>query len=185
MTLNRVRVALTGAGGLPGVATFHFNSTVTDMSALRTFFDAVKAGFPSSVVIAVPNSGDAINENDGKITGAWAGPAQTTVVGTGAGAYLSTAGPMIRWTTDQVVGGRRPIGKTFLVPAVTTVFSSSGTIASATVTPYSAAAAALITAYGTGLKIYHRPKAGTGGIALTIVSGTCSNKQVVLRSRRD
>lgn len=186
MPLNRVRVALTGVSGLPGVATFHFGSSVTDMTALRTFWDAVKAVFPNTMVIGVPNSGDTINEDNGQITGAWSGPAQTNVQGTGGvGSYLSTAGAMVRWTTPQVVNGRRPIGKTFLVPAMTGIFSSSGTIASATLTTIQNAATALVVAYAGELKTYHRPVAGHGGVGCTVTAGTAIAKQVVLRSRRD
>lgn len=188
MTLNRVRVGIAGATGLPGVATFHFNSSTTDMSALRTFWDAVKANFPNTVVITIPNSGDQISDDSGQITGAWSGPAQTNVVGTGGVAgYLSTAGPMIRWTTPQVVNGRRPIGKTFLVPSMSTQFSSAGTITGATVTAYTTAAQALVVAYAGEMKTYHRPTGSPphGGVACTIISGVCINKQAVLRSRRD
>jgi len=177
---------MSGVSGLPGVATFHFGTAVTDMSALRTFWDALKANFPNSWVLSIPNSGDVLNEDTGQITGAWSGTTQTNVVGTGGvGAYLSTAGPMIRWSTPQVVNGRRPIGKTFLVPAMSSQFSSSGTILGSFVTSASAAAAALIVAYAGELKIYHRPVAGHGGVGCTVTAGVCANKQVVLRSRRD
>lgn len=188
MTLNRVRVTLQGATGLPGVATFHFNSSVTDMTALRTFFDGVKTVFPNVVTIQVPNAGDQINDNSGQIVGAWSGPAQAPVVGTGgAGSYTSTAGAMIRWVTPQVVNGRRPIGKTFLVPATTGIFSPTGTIGSSTITSVTTAAQALVVAYAGELKTYHRPTGSpaAGGVACTIISGGCVNKQVVLRSRRD
>jgi hypothetical protein len=156
------------------------------MTALRTFWDAVKATFPNTMQIGVPNAGDTINEDTGQIQGAWSGPAQASIQGTGGvGSFLSTAGAMIRWTTPQVVNGRRPIGKTFLVPAMTSVFSSSGQIASATLTSLQSAATALVVAYAGELKTYHRPKAGHGGVGCTITAGTAIGKQVVLRSRRD
>lgn len=186
MTINRVRCVLSGATGLPGLATFYVGSSVTDQSPIRTFWDAVKSNFPNSVTIAVASSGDVINEATGQIVSGWTGPAQTNVVGSGGvGAYLSTAGPMVRWTTSAVVDGRRPIGKTFLVPAMSSQFSSSGTILGASVTSISAAAQALVVALGGELKIYHRKNAKGPGVALTIIQGTCTGKQVVLRSRRD
>lgn len=188
MTLNRVRVSLTGSTGLPGVATFHFGSSVTDMTALRTFWDAVKANFPTGLAIGVPSAGDQIADDSGQIVGAWTGPAQTAVVGTGgAGGFLSTAGAMVRWVTPQVVNGRRPIGKTFLVPFMSSGFSSAGGITGANATTITAAAQALVVAYAGEMKIYHRPS-GTpphGGVPCTIISGGCVAKQVVLRSRRD
>ena len=185
MTLNRCRVVLSGAAGLPGIATHYFGSSVTDMSAVRTFWDALKANFPNSVNIQVPSSGDTINEATGAITGAWSGPAQAVLQGLGGvGSYLSTAGVMIRWTTPEVIQGRRPIGKTFLVPAMTGLFDSAGTIANATLTSYQAAAAALIAAYAGEMKIWHRPNAKGPGTAATITAAAVPDKQVVLRSRR-
>lgn len=188
MTLNRVRVAITGLSGLPGVSTFHFNSSVTDMTALRTFFDSVKAAVPTGLTFAVPAAGDQINDDSGIIVGAWTGPAQSNVVGTGGGTgYSSTSGSMVKWVTPQVVNGRRPIGKTFLVPAPVGILSTTGGISGAMVTTITAAAQALVVAYAGEMKIYHRPT-GTpphGGVACTIISGGCITKQVVLRSRRD
>jgi hypothetical protein len=184
--LNRVRLTMSGVGGLPGLATFHFGSAVTDMTALRTFWDSVKSNFPNTFVLSIPNSGDTINEDTGQIQGAWSGPTQANVVGTGGtGSYLATAGPMIRWTTPQVVNGRRPIGKTYLVPAMTTQFSSAGTIQSAVATSLTTAAQALVVAYAGEMKTYHRPVAGHGGVGCTITAGQCTGKQTVLRSRRD
>jgi hypothetical protein len=177
---------MSGVSGLPGLATFHFGSAVTDMTALRTFWDAVKANFPNTWVLTIPNSGDTINEDTGQIQGAWSGPSQTNVVGTGGvGAFLATAGPMIRWTTPQVVDGRRPVGKTFLIPAMSSQFSSAGTILGSFVTTATTAAQALVVAYAGEMKTYHRPKAGHGGVGCTITAGQCTNKQAVLRSRRD
>jgi len=186
MPLHRVRCSMTGVAGLPGVATFHTGTAVTDMTPIRTFWDAVKSVFPNSFVVGVPNTGDVLNEDTGQITGAWSGPTQASVVGTGGvGGYLSTAGIMVRWTTPQVVDGRRPIGKTFLVPCMTSNFSSSGTITGAIATTVAAAASALVVALAGELKTYHRPKDGHGGVGCTITAATVPGKQVVLRSRRD
>jgi len=185
VALNRVRVALTGVAGLPGVATHYFQSTATDMTALRTFWDAVKANFPNSCTIQVPNSGDVINEATGIITGAWSGPSQLPISGGGGvGTYLSTAGPMVTWQTPQVVDGRRPKGKTFLVPAMSGSFDSSGTIATAFQSTLQSAATALIVAYAGDFKIFHRPNSKGPGVACTITAATINDKQYVLRSRR-
>ena len=186
VTINRVRCPLTGAAGLPGVATFYTGSSVTDMSPIRTFWDAIKGNFPNTVTINIPASGDQINEATGLITGAWTGTVLTGVQGTGGvGAYLSTAGPMIRWSTSAVIDGRRPIGKTYLVPAMSSQFSSSGTILGSFVTSATAAAQALVVALAGELKLYHRKNAKGPGVAAQIIAGVCSTKQVVLRSRRD
>lgn len=188
MPLNRVRIALTGFSGLPGVATFYFGSAVTDMTAVRTFWDAVKSVFPTSVQIQVANVGDTINEDSGQIQGAWSGPAQAVVAGSGgAGSVNSMGGPMIKWVTPQVVNGRRPIGKTFLVPAVVGIYTSQGQIATGTITTLQTAAQALVTAYAGEMKTWHRPDKATGhgGVGCTITAASVSARQMVLRSRRD
>lgn len=168
------------------MATHYFDSSVTDVSPIRVFWDAVKSAFPLAVNIQVANSGDTINPDDGKIIGAWSGPAQTVVVGTGSGSFLSTAGIAVEWICSTPVNGRRPLGKTFIVPCVTTLFDSSGTIANATVTAFQAAGLALVQSLGGGgaLSIWHRPKAGHGGLDCRVSNARVPDKQVVLRSRR-
>lgn len=188
MPLNRVRVAITGVTGLPGVATHYVGTSITDMSAIRTFWDSVKSVFPTGVQIQVPNTGDVIIDDSGQITGSWAGAAQAVIAATGgAGSWNPTTGPMVRWNTPQVVDGRRPIGKTFLVPSMTSVIGTNGQLSSSIVTTVQSAATALIVALGGELKIYHRPKGDPphGGVACTVTAGTVSNKVMVLRSRRD
>lgn len=157
------------------------------MTALRTFWDAAKSVFPNTVTIVVPSNGDTINDDSGQITGAWTGTAQAPIAGTGGvGSYMSTAGAMVRWTSPAVINGRRPIGKTFLVPCMASAIGN-GVISSAITTPITTAAQALVVAYAGEMKIYHRPTGEPphGGVAATIIAGTCINKQVVLRSRRD
>ncbi len=186
MTLNRVRITLTGFSGLPGIATFYFGSSTTDMSALRTFWVAASAVFPTGMSSQIANTGDQINEDSGIIQGAWSGPAQTAIPGSGgAGGVSSAEGVMCRYTTPQVVDGRRPVGKTFLVPCVTSVFTTAGQIATTTQSSIQSALTALIAAYAGEMKIWHRPKAGHGGVGCTITAGSVLGKQVVLRSRRD
>lgn len=186
MALNRVRCPFSGVGGLPGVATFHVGSGVTDMSPIRAFWLAIAGVFPNSLIIGTPNSGDTINEATGQITGAWTGPIQSSVVGTGgAGAYSPTIGPMVRWITPQVVDGRRPIGKTFLIPSSSSIQSTAGTFTSAIITTIANAAVALVVALAGELKTWHRPNAKGPGVACTITGASVSGKQMVLRSRRD
>lgn len=188
MPLNRVRVALSGVSGLPGVATHYVGTSVTDQTAIRTFWDSVKGMFPNGVSIQVANTGDTINEDSGIITGSWAGVAQAVITATGgAGTWNSATGPMVRWNTPQVVNGRRPIGKTFLVPSPTAIIGSNGQINSTNVTTIQNAATALVVALGGELKIFHRPT-GTpahGGVSCTVTAASVSSKAMVLRSRRD
>lgn len=184
--LNRCRVSLTGAAGLPGVATHVFDSSVTDVTPIRTFWDAMKVAFPATVSIQVANSGDTFDPVTGNLLSAWSGPPQAVISGTGAGAYMSTAGIVVEWITTQVVNGRRPLGKTFIVPCVANLIDTSGTIANATVTAFQAAALTMVQSLGGGgaLSIWHRPVNGAGGQDCRVSNTRVPDKQVVLRSRR-
>jgi hypothetical protein len=183
MVMNRVRVVWSGLGGLPGLSTFYMDTATSDPTAIRTFFDAIKTQFPSPLTWQVENSGDKVNEINGEIVGSWAGPAQTVVSGISAAAYSAPSGAIVRWITGAVVDGRRPTGRTFLVPLLSSAYDSSGTLSSTAVTTIQGAATALVSALA--LKVWHRPKAGTGGQALVITSALVPDKAYVLRRRRD
>lgn len=184
--LNRCRVSLSGAAGLPGVATHYFDASVTDVTPIRVFWDTVKSAFPTSVNIQVANSGDTIDPADGKIIGAWSGPAQAVITGTGSGSWLSTAGIVVEWICSTPVNGRRPLGKTFIVPAVVLMFDASGTVTNTVVTSFQAAGLALVQTLGGGgaLSIWHRPKGTAPGLDCRVSNARVPDKQVVLRSRR-
>lgn len=185
--MNRCRVALTGVAGLPGVATHYFDTSVTDVSPIRVFWDTVKATFPTSMQIQVANSGDTIDAATGAIVGAWSGPAQAVVAGSGgAGSWMSTAGIAVEWICPDPINGRRPLGKTYLVPMMSALADSSGTIVNTTVTSYQAAGLALVQSLGGGgtLKVWHRPVNGVGGAAAAVSNCRVPDKQVILRSRR-
>jgi hypothetical protein len=186
MTLNRARVTWAGAGGLPGLSTFYFDTATTDMTALRTLWVAFAAQLPNSVTITVPSAGDQLQEATGVIVGSWGGPAQAPVPGTGGvGGYSAAEGAMIRWNPNGVVDGRRPLGKTYIVPIISGAIGLNGQISTAVVTAFTAAATTFLGAYAGSVKLWHRKNAKGAGLQMTILTGVCSTKQVVLRSRRD
>lgn len=192
-TINRARVSWNNFTGAPGLSTFYFGSSTVDMTALRTFFAAVAVTLPNSVQIAVPSSGDQINDTNGQIVGIWTGPAQATVTATaGSGAYAGGSGAVVEWLSSAIVGGRRPIGKTFLVPLYNTFYESNGSLTSAVIATLTTAAQALITAYAGEMKVFSRPftppagssKPARVGVASTIVAARVPDLAAVLRSRR-
>lgn len=186
MPANRIKVLWTGLTGLPGLSQFYVGTGITDPTPIRTFFDAIKAQFPTGLTWTVQNAGDTISETDGQIVSGWTGPAQTPVVATGgAGAYPAPSGCYVKWSGTAVVGGRRPFGKTFMVPLGPGGYSSSGAIATATSTALTVAATALIAALGGELKIWHRTGPTTAGAFLTTTAASVPNKAVVLTGRRD
>lgn len=192
-TINRARVAWTNFSGAPGLSTFYFGSSTVDMTALRAFFNAFTLLIPSGVTIAVPSAGDQINDTTGQITGIWTGPAQSSFnCSGGTGAYAGGSGAVCEWLSSAIVAGRRPIGKTFLVPLISGQFDSNGSLSAGCITAIQTAAATLITAYAGEMKVFSRPyvpPVGSPnpprvGVASTIVAARVPDLAAVLRSRR-
>lgn len=128
-TIHQVRVAWTGAKGLPGVSTFYCTGTMeTFRAALHNFFNADKSLYPSSVTITIPSTGSDINSDTGLVTGVWTSGTDDAIACTGTGAYAAPAGMVVNWHTGIYVGGRELRGKTFLVPMITTTFQSDGSL---------------------------------------------------------
>lgn len=189
---NRVRVTWGNWSGAPGLSTFYFGSSSIDMTALRTFWDAIKSNIPSGITIQVPNTGDQIQDTTGQISGVWGGgPSQSVVTCTGAGSYAGATGPVVEWLSSAVIAGHRPQGKTYLVPGVGT-FDSNGSLGTAVITQIQTAAQALITAYAGEMKVLSRPfvpptgstKPPRPGVASTIIAARVPDLAAVLRSRR-
>jgi hypothetical protein len=77
--------------------------------------------------------------------------------GTATGAYAGNAGAVVHWLTSLIVGTRRVRGRTFLVPMIGSAFESNGSLTSTALNTINNAAAALITAVGTGMVVWSRP----------------------------
>jgi len=192
-TINRARVAWTNFSGAPGLSTFYFGSSTVDMTALRAFFSAFALLIPTGVTIAVPAAGDQINDTTGQITGIWTGPAQSPInCSGGTSSYAGGSGAVVEWLSSAIVNGRRPLGKTFLVPLYSGQFDGNGSLSSACITALQNAANTLISAYAGEMKVFSRPfvpPAGSSepprvGVASTIVAARIPDLAAVLRSRR-
>jgi len=182
--MKRVYVVWNGATGLPGVSVMYGGTASDPTGDILTFFNAVKAFFPTGLTWQVPNSGDLVNDTNGALTGGWTGTGGGTVTATGAGAYAAGCGCYVNWGTAGIVGGRRLRGRTFLAPLITGTYDSSGTITNANLTTIQAAATALAAA--SKLLVWHRPSsAGAGdGQAFVITSGLVPDQVTSLRTRR-
>lgn len=184
MTLNRVRVLWQNFPGAPGYSNHYVSSAVTAQTEIRAFYDAVKGFLPAGLTIQVPSSGDQIDESNGTITGAWSGAAQALITATGSGNYPGSAGCCVNWKSNAVVAGRRPMGRTYLVPLTTGSFETNGSIAAATITAVTTAATTLITNLVDGLKVWNRPTETRAGGQATVLTAQVPDLAVVLRSRR-
>jgi hypothetical protein len=184
MAIRKIPVAWqTGAGG-SGVSVFYSAFGVDPTVELGTFFNSIKASFPTSVTWDIPQSGDTIDEATGQITGAWTAGTPNSIAGTGAVAYAAGTGIFVRWQTAGIVNGRRVRGRTFLCPTIVNVYEANGTIVAATLTTTITAANLLV---GAGkLVIWHRPSAHgmADGSMHTIIGSSVPDKVTSLRTRR-
>lgn len=184
MAMRRMQVGWqTGVGG-SGVSVFYSPFGVDMTTDLATFFNALKAQFPTVVTWDIPGSGDVIDEVSGKITGAWTAGTAATITATGAGNYAGGTGAYIKWQTAGIVNGHRVRGRTFLVPIVVTSYDAQGTIAAAAQTLYNTTATTLA---ATGkMLIWHRPTSSTSndGSSHPVVAGSSPDKVTSLRTRR-
>jgi hypothetical protein len=194
--LYRMRTALTGFSGAPGVVTQYFSSLADTTVDLHTFWESVKVYIPSVVHVQVENVGDIIESTTGTITDAWQAAPVAETVCTGGGAYAGPAGAQIRWDTATIVDGRRLRGRTFLVPLVTGAYESNGTILGTALTAFTNAAAALVNAQAPEMVVWHRPRAARAadgsrpevtaraGSFGAITASSVPDRVAVLRSRR-
>lgn len=194
MTIHRVKVLWTGMPGAPGVSTHYLGSApaAADLTAFRTFYNALIAGLPNTLTLTIPGSGDILDETTGTITGTWTATAPSTVVGTAASGYAAPVGTLAHWVTGGVVRGRRVRGTTFIVPTVNQ-FEPGGTPIGTWITTLQTAATALVTSLGANLVVWARPLRDPDpphaivepGSLHGVTGATVPDKAMVLRSRRD
>lgn len=155
--IQRIRVAISGLVGGPGVATFYApEADTTAVAALSTFYAAVKNLHAQNTSFQIPGSGDTIDESNGHIVGLWTqsgGSVQTSA--SGANPYGAGVGARVRWLTGGIVHFRRVTGTTFLVPLNGASLDTDGTVLDSTVTTLSTAAGNLVT--GAALRIWSPP----------------------------
>lgn len=186
VALARLRATWSGSPVVgPGVSTFYFDSADTGAStSLLDFFDTSPIAFPAGLIITIPSGGEIIDSVTGELAGTWNDPGTGgTVTGTNTAAFAKGVGMQVRWATSGIVGGRRVVGSTFLAPLSSGNFDTDGTLTSAVVTAWQAAANNMLTD-GVDWKIWSRPKPGRGGEANSIISATIPDRPSWLRSRR-
>jgi hypothetical protein len=187
MTMNRVRVVWSNWPGAPGYSNFYVGTTITDHTPIRTFFNALTTYLPAAVTITVPTSGDQISEATGAITGSYSATVTGGAVNGSAGntgVYAGGSGAVCEWQTSLIVAGRRPLGKTFIVPSYGAAFDANGSLAAGYITALQNAGTALISALSGELKVWSRPRPSLAGANATVTACRVPDLAVALRSRR-
>lgn len=187
MAYTRITALWNGAAGLPGYSRFKFVGDLDSGGAaaaaarLRTFFDSIKALLPAAVNITFAEAAQ-IFDLQQQLTGEVAFTPPTGIQGTAAGTFASPVGMVVNWTTGSIVGGRKVRGRTYLVPAAASAFSSAGQPVGTSVTTVTTAANAL--AAGTPALTIASKTPTSFGLS-SVVGASVPVRAAVLRSRRD
>lgn len=188
--ISRIRVSLDGFPGGPGVSTFYCNAGDEGVtrSALGTFYGHLRDQMPTGMSYTVETAGEVIDEATGKAVSAWSNP--STYTGTSsvpATAYAQGVGSSVIWTTNAYHNGRRVRGRTFIVPIISTMYDTNGTLVDAYLGSLQTWAATLA---DTGLlRIYSRPPlpvppGSVLGASFVVSGAIVRDKAATLRSRR-
>lgn len=168
-----------------GLSTFYFGTSGTGVpAAVKSFFQSFALALPNNVTITIPQDGDLIDDATGNLVGTWSeSSGGGTVQGGTAGDYAQGVGMQIRWQTGGIVGNRKVVGSTFIVPVTGAVFAADGTLDDATVTANRTAGTNLITAQPT-LRVWSRPRVGRAGSSYAVTACRAPDRVSWLRSRR-
>lgn len=189
------RVVLSWAGSAikgTAVTVLHFdgsNQSAPPVAAIKSAFDTVASILPTGVTVVTPNSGDAIEDTTGALTGVWNGIGGGTSSGSGPGNCAAGVGACVTWTTGGIVNGtkgpRKLRGRTFVVPLHNACYDTDGTLYSTAFSTMQSFATQLQAAGP--LAVWHRPAslAAANGTSYGVLSHSVRDKVAYLKSRRD
>lgn len=184
--MMRIRIPWTGPGVVgASVTTFYgTGSPTTWRGAILSFLGREAARLPDDVQLSVPNSGDEIDPLTGELTGSWSSGTSTVVNGTQTGSFAIGVGYRFVWETSGITRGRHVRGSTYMVPAASVVFDTTGRILPASQNSMATSAATLLTdAQGT-LLVWTRPKGFLQGKMNPVIGVLTPENPTTLRSRR-
>lgn len=185
-TLDRLRVQLAGGGVAgPGVMTLYTLGLGGDLQdAAETLMISLQGLLPNDVSFTFPGAGDSIEDSTGELVGSWTGGGSTVTAGTGTGPFMLGTGFGITWATNGIVAGRRVKGRTFVVPAISSCFDTTGFLDVGVRTTINNAIAAFRTDIATEHAIWSRPVPGRAGTSHPVTAGAPMTKPVWLTTRK-
>lgn len=192
----RSRATLTiNSGASSALLTYYWDGTgaapaalVTEqMARVRAFWNSLAATIQGGCTLVFNPVSDLIDEATGAIVGQDAGTLPAAVAFTGAGGYapLQTQA-LLRLSTSSFVAGRRVTGRQFIPGLGSVSVTAGGNPAAALLTSLQTAANLLGTTVVTPTtqRVWHRPKAGVGGLSVPVSARTVASTFAILRSRR-
>ena len=184
MTVERVRIEVTGGPGGNGVTTLYFKDAGVAQPAVRDFAEAWSNGLPNDCQLLVSDLGDRINEETGEIVGSWTGGLTQSFVGLQSGAWIAGVGMRVRWRTSAYVAGRRVQGSSFIVPMAAPCFDVNGLPLAAWLTALGTAATALIEDTPGNMVVWSRPSGERLGSIHNVEESLVPSQGAFLRTRR-
>lgn len=197
MTIAQFRVTWTGGPSAPGLSVFNTESNGTGnpeaaAAAIADFFADLSYAIPDDYTLEVQNAVPLFFEGTGQLSGEIVVPSSSmpsAVAGTGSSTYMNGVGARVDWATGVIRGGRRVVGRTFLVPVHSGVMDSDGNVNAAFVSAVGVAGDALISALdasGFPLVVWSRPSEDLPvGDLSPVIAPNPSSKPAILRGRRD
>ena len=185
--LMRVRAEWSGLGVVgPGVSTLYFADGGTGVvTAVNSFFAALKPWLSNLVTVSCANSGDVIDDATGEIRSSWTQAGGAASTGTSAQTFAQGVGGRVVWNTGARRHGRLTRGTTYLAPITVQAYGTTGTLSASFVSDALAAATALIGASGNELRVWSRPHPGQAdGGSSTVTSATIPGAISWLSSRK-
>lgn len=175
-------------GGGTGFSVFHFTTAGTGPAAqqiaadTRAYLNAIAGFFPDEVVISYDSEVLDLLE-DGTLSAVWSVTPPANTVGINASTYNRAAGLRVDWGTGLIVAGRRLTGRTYLVPAGSSVFDAGGLVTAGNITASQTAAAAFISATSANrpLRVWSR----THATSAVVTNASTPSKGAILTGRRD
>jgi len=185
MTVDRVRIAITGGPGGNGVTTLYFKEGPVAQPAVVDFAEGLANDLPNDCQLLVSNFGDTINQETGEIVGTWTGGTTTAFVGLQSGAWTAGVGFRVQWRTAGIVAGRRVVGKSFLVPKASSCFDTSGAPTTTSLGGTGTIAQALIDDTPGNMVVWSRPSGSRLGSIHNVVEPFVPPQGAFLRTRRE
>lgn len=195
--ISRVRLALTGFAGSPGVITWYGLDGPALASTMQNWFNDFRPYLPTAVTGQVEVGGDIIEATDGSLQSSWVGGGTAVLTGNSAYVYSAASGVAVNWLTAIVADGSRIRGRSFVVPLASNAYDLTGSIEATALTAIRASSATAVVGGANNFVVWHRPYPGRAasptlparpahvGSFAFVTASSVADKVAVLRSRRD
>lgn len=158
-------------------------AVASQRAALKAFYDTIKSQLDNAVTWTIQTSGRELDDTTGTLTGVWSESTASTGVGVVNGEPVADATQVVmQWRTGLIVNGRFLKGRSY-IPGLSSTHLSNGNVSSTVISAWTAAGTTL-EGVANGLQVWHRPVAGSGGVASNVLSAAVWPELGVLRRRR-